>query len=148
MFRLVGLELGSLGLGMTIQEALGRNSSGCGLENLDQRAWWSSALMTQRPQPANVGSKFAGSGSYLVFAPWRSRRYVSPKRRSYKSQPASHPRRHSWYPLNIFCYVNKALEVRKFVYKQFTDLCKVWDFHGGAYKKCRLLGCYAMWLLK
>jgi hypothetical protein len=26
--------------------------------------------------------------------------------------------------------------------------CKVWGFHGGDYEECRLLGCYALWLLK
>jgi hypothetical protein len=26
-------------------------------------------------------------------------------------------------------------------------LCKIWGLHGGNYEECRLLGCYAMWLL-
>jgi hypothetical protein len=26
-------------------------------------------------------------------------------------------------------------------------LVKIWGFHGGAYEECRLLGCYAVWLL-
>jgi hypothetical protein len=26
-------------------------------------------------------------------------------------------------------------------------LCKIWGFHGGDYEECRLLGCYAGWLL-
>jgi hypothetical protein len=24
---------------------------------------------------------------------------------------------------------------------------KIWGFHGGDYEECRLLGCYAVWLL-
>jgi hypothetical protein len=27
-------------------------------------------------------------------------------------------------------------------------LCKIWGFHGGDYEEWRLLGCYAIWLLK
>jgi hypothetical protein len=27
------------------------------------------------------------------------------------------------------------------------DLRKIWDFHGAVYEECRLLGCYAVWLL-
>jgi hypothetical protein len=26
-------------------------------------------------------------------------------------------------------------------------LFKIWGFHGGDYEECRLLGCYAVWLL-
>jgi hypothetical protein len=26
-------------------------------------------------------------------------------------------------------------------------LSKIWGFHGGDYEECRLLGCYAVWLL-
>jgi hypothetical protein len=26
-------------------------------------------------------------------------------------------------------------------------LCKISGFHGGDYEECRLLGCYAVWLL-
>jgi hypothetical protein len=26
-------------------------------------------------------------------------------------------------------------------------LCKICGFHGGDYEECRLLGCYAVWLL-
>jgi hypothetical protein len=26
-------------------------------------------------------------------------------------------------------------------------LCKIWCFHGGDYEECRLLACYAVWLL-
>jgi hypothetical protein len=26
-------------------------------------------------------------------------------------------------------------------------LCKILDYHGGGYEECRLLGCYAVWLL-
>jgi hypothetical protein len=26
-------------------------------------------------------------------------------------------------------------------------LCKILSFHGGDYEECRLLGCYAVWLL-
>jgi hypothetical protein len=27
-------------------------------------------------------------------------------------------------------------------------LCKIWGYHGGNYEECRLLGCYAAWLIK
>jgi hypothetical protein len=29
-----------------------------------------------------------------------------------------------------------------------TDFRKIWDFHGGDYEECCLLGCDAVWLLQ
>jgi hypothetical protein len=41
--------------------------------------------------------------------------------------------------LHFFC----PSKIRK---KEYW-LCKIWGFHGGDYEECRLLGCYAVWVL-
>jgi hypothetical protein len=33
------------------------------------------------------------------------------------------------------------------VWSQLEYLCRIWGFYSSDYKDCRLMGCYAMWLL-
>jgi hypothetical protein len=55
----VGLERGPLSFLSTIEELLGRKSSGSSLENLNYGRRGSTALTTWHPLFANVGTKFA-----------------------------------------------------------------------------------------
>jgi hypothetical protein len=55
----VGLERGPLSLVNTIEELLGRKSSGSGLENRYYGGRRSAALSTQHPLSAKLGTNFA-----------------------------------------------------------------------------------------
>jgi hypothetical protein len=33
------------------------------------------------------------------------------------------------------------------LFSNTLSICKLWGFHGGDYEECRLIGCYALWLL-
>jgi hypothetical protein len=49
-------------------------------------------------------------------------------------------------------YKNSVRTSQKTLYVSDTEpsrlmLCKIWGFHGGDFKECRLLGCCAVWLL-
>jgi hypothetical protein len=55
----VGLERGPLSLVITIEELLGRNSSGYGLENRDYGCRASAALTMRHPSIQKVGTNFA-----------------------------------------------------------------------------------------
>jgi hypothetical protein len=57
-WEVVGLERGPLSFGSTIEELLGRKSSGSGLEIRDYGFRGSAALTTRQPLPEKVGPNF------------------------------------------------------------------------------------------
>jgi hypothetical protein len=57
--EVVGLERGPLGLVSTIEELVGRKSSGSGLEKRDYGRKGSAMLTTQHPLSTNVGINMA-----------------------------------------------------------------------------------------
>jgi hypothetical protein len=57
----VGLERGALSLVSTIEELLGRNSSGSGLENREYGRKGSVSLTTLQPLSEKVGTNFSES---------------------------------------------------------------------------------------